>query len=240
MAQLSMETLTILLLAYNEADTIGIEISEWQKILKTLENVRTEILIVEDGSTDGTTQILQEKMKQGIIKHLHSPSRNGYKNALLRGLEAAQSDFIFMSDTGLKNDLSDFKQFWQQRNEIDLLVGQKVMRTDSKFRQLTTRVFNLYLRIIFRDPTLRDTDCGFRLLNREFAKFVVGNGLSFKEFANSEMSLLARHKYTFRQLPISYHGRKGESRGLPLKKIPRAILGVIKDIDVFKAEQGNR
>jgi glycosyltransferase involved in cell wall biosynthesis len=235
-----METLTILLLAYNEADTIGTEISDWQKILGKLENVRTEILIVEDGSTDGTTQILLEKMKQGDIKHLHSSSRNGYKNALIRGLEASQSDFIFMSDTGLKNDLRDFNQFWQQRNEIDLLVGHKVMRTDSKFRQITTKVFNLYLRIIFQDPALQDTDCGFRLLNRDFANFVVEKGLSFKEFANSEMSLLARQKFTFRQLPISYHGRKGESRGLPLKKIPKAIVGVIKDINTFKVEEGNQ
>ena len=234
-----METLSILLLAYNEAETIGLEISEWQKILNKLENVRTEILIVEDGSTDGTTQILQEKMKEGVIKHLHNPSRNGYKNALIRGLEASQSDFIFMSDTGLKNNLNDFIQFWEQRNEIDLLVGHKVTRTDSKFRQLTTKMFNLYLRVIFRDKELQDTDCGFRLLNRDFTNFVVENGLSFKEFANSEMSLLARQKYTFRQLPISYHGRKGESRGLPLKKLPRAILGVIKDINAFKSKNGN-
>lgn len=234
-----METLSILLLAYNEAETIRLEISEWQKILNKLENVRTEILIVEDGSTDGTTQILQEKMKEGVIKHLHSPSRNGYKNALIRGLAASQSDFIFMSDTGLKNNLSDFYQFWEQRNEIDLLVGHKVTRTDSKFRQLTTKMFNLYLRVIFRDKALQDTDCGFRLLNRDFTNFVVENGLSFKEFANSEMSLLARQKYTFRQLPISYHGRKGESRGLPLRKLPRAILGVIKDVNAFKKIKGN-
>lgn len=235
-----METLSILLLAYNEAETIGLEISEWQIILNKLENVRTEILIVEDGSTDGTTQILQEKMKEGAIKHLHSPSRNGYKNALIRGLAASQSDFIFMSDTGLKNNLSDFYQFWEQRNASDLLVGHKVTRTDSKFRQLTTKMFNLYLRVIFRDKALQDTDCGFRLLNRNFTNFVVENGLSFKEFANSEMSLLARQKYTFRQLPISYHGRKGESRGLPLKKLPRAILGVIKDVNAFKNIKGNK
>jgi len=234
-----METLSILLLAYNEAETIGLEISEWQKILNKLENVRTEILIVEDGSTDGTTQILQEKMKEGVIKHLHSPSRNGYKNALIRGLAASQSDFIFMSDTGLKNNLSDFYQFWEQRNEIDLLVGHKVTRTDSRFRQLTTKMFNLYLKVIFRDKGLQDTDCGFRLLNRDFTNFVVENGLSFKEFANSEMSLLARQKYTFRQLPISYHGRKGESRGLPMKKLPRAILGVIKDVNAFKNKKVN-
>jgi glycosyltransferase involved in cell wall biosynthesis len=229
-----METLTILLLAFNEAETIEAEIAAWQNISKTLENVRTEILIVEDGSTDGTTQILQGQMKQGLIKHLHSPVRAGYKNALIRGLKEAKSDYIFMSDTGLKNELSDFYEFWNCRKDYDLSVGRKVDRSDSHFRRLMTYTFNFYLRILFGDSALKDTDCGFRLLNQDFSKFVSQRGLEFKEFANSEMTLLARNKFTFTQVPISYRGRTGESRGLPPKRIPKAIFGVVQDLQSFK------
>jgi glycosyltransferase involved in cell wall biosynthesis len=234
MSQLRMETLTILLLAYNEAETIELEIIDWKEICKSLKSVKSQILIVEDGSSDGTTQILKGKMEEGAIVHLHSPARNGYKNALMRGLKEAKSDYIFMSDTGLKNDLNDFYKFWEKRKNFDLIVGHKVNRRDSRFRRFTTYAFNLYLRIIFLDMSLKDTDCGFRLLNRDFTMYLTDKGLHFKEFANSEMSLLARRKFRFLQLPISYKGRTGESRGLPPKKIPKAIAGVLKDIHIFR------
>jgi glycosyltransferase involved in cell wall biosynthesis len=229
-----METVTILLLAYNEAETIETEIAAWKKITETLKNVRSEIVIVEDGSTDGTTQILQRQMEGGFIKHLHSPVRAGYKSALMRGLKEAKSDYVFMSDTGLKNELSDFYKFWNLRKQCDLLVGHKIARSDSYFRRLMTYTFNLYLRILFWDSALKDTDCGFRLLNQNFYNFVSRRGLKFKEFANAEMTLVAREKFTFIQMPISYKGRRGESRGLPPKKIPKAIFGVVRDIQSFK------
>jgi hypothetical protein len=72
------------------------------------------------------------------------------------------------------------------------------------------------------------------MLNQNFCNFVSSRGLKFKEFANSEMTLVAREKFTFIQMPISYKGRRGESRGLPPKKIPKAIFGVIQDIQSFK------
>lgn len=225
-----------MLLAYNEMDTIKIELDSWQKILDRLPTAwNWQIVIVEDGSTDGTSEFLSEWSKVESHHHLHAPTRQGYKNALKRGLTFCNTDYIFFSDTGLKNDFEDFWSLFHRREWADLLVGRKVLRRDPLYRQLLTLALNAFLRLYFSNPQLHDVDSGFRIFNRKVRDLLLEEELVFSGLVGSEMVLkVCRRKYKYLEVPISYVGRDGVSRGLPNRAIPKSIIKLLGDLRRFK------
>jgi glycosyltransferase involved in cell wall biosynthesis len=225
--------ISLLLLCYNEAETIADEIKSWAVTLSKLPlEFESEILVVEDGSTDGTTEILDNLQSQGIMRHLHEEKRSGYNKALHRGLESCSGDYIFFSDTGLKNDLNDFWGIFYRRDLADLILGRKVLRSDQLYRRFLTKSLNLYLRKTLKPKfDLHDVDSGFRMFNRDFKEYLLKTGFNFKGFAGCEMVLLAwKSNYKVIEVPISYSGRDGESRGIPTSKIIGMILQLLSDI----------
>jgi len=225
--------ISLLLLCYNEAKTIGEEINAWIEILIRLPpDCVYEILVVEDGSTDGTTEILEQLHSQLLIRHLHEAQRSGYNNALLRGLKSCTGDYIFFSDTGLKNDLNDFWGIFYRRDLADLILGRKVLRSDQLYRRILTKSLNFWLRKFLKPNfNLYDVDSGFRMFTDEFKEYLLKTGFNFKGFAGCEMVLLAwKSNFKIIEVPISYLGRVGESRGIPNSKIIGMSIQLIKEI----------
>ena len=225
--------ISLLLLCYNEAETIADEVKSWAETLGKLPpEFEFEILVVEDGSTDGTSEILNNLQSQGLIRHLHEEKRSGYNKALHRGLKSCSGDYIFFSDTGLKNDLNDFWAIFYRRDLADLILGRKVLRSDQLYRRFLTKSLNFYLRKTLKPKfNFYDVDSGFRMFNREFKEYLVKTGFNFKGFAGCEMVLLAwKSSYKVIEVPISYPGRDGDSRGIPSSKIISMILQLISDI----------
>ena len=231
------QSISLMLLAYNEIDTIQIELDTWRSVLEQLPSGWTwQIVVVEDGSTDGTTKFLSEWAKSDSNHHLHEPARQGYKNALKRGLSFCSTDYIFFCDTGLKNDFEDFWSLFYRRERADLLVGRKVLRTDSAYRQLLTLALNAFLRIYFHSLQFYDVDSGFRIFNTRVRDLLLEEELVFKGFAGCEMVLkVCRKKYKYLEIPISYTGRDGVSRGLPNRVIPKSIIRLLGDLRRFKS-----
>jgi glycosyltransferase involved in cell wall biosynthesis len=225
--------LSLLLLCYNEVETISSEINSWLGVLNRLpSNFEYEVIVVEDGSTDGTTEILENFQSKALIRLLHENERAGYNNALMRGLKSCAGDFIFFSDTGLKNDLNDFWGIFFRRDSADLILGRKVLRSDQLYRRALTKGLNFYLRKALRPKfNLYDVDSGFRIFNSKFKDYLVNCGFNFKGFAGCEMVLLAwKSNYKILEVPVSYSGRAGESRGIPNSKIFPMIFQLRKDI----------
>jgi len=235
-----MNSVSILLLAYNEARTITSEIESWIMMLNNAEiEIDYEIILVEDGSTDGTTSILENLHQQGKIIHLHEKIRSGYNNALMRGISKSSKDYIFLSDTGQKNDLMDFWALWLRRNTADLIVGKKAFRSDPVQRQILTKLLNVFIRYLTKSKEFRDVDSGFRLMNQSFSGFLKLHPIEFRRFAGCEMALLTKlNKFAYLEVPVSYDGRIGASRSLPLSIIPRSIFWLFKDIAKLYSKKG--
>jgi hypothetical protein len=233
----SKNSISLLLLAYNEEDTIISELKAWEKVLAQLpSNWVWQIVVVEDGSTDGTTALLNSwQGTSDRFNHLHEDSRQGYRKALSRGLHYCDSQYIFFSDTGFKNDLDDFWGLFARRDQADLIIGRKAFRRDSIFRRILTISLNIFLRMYFRDSRFHDVDSGFRLFNVNVRNLLLRQNLTFKGFAGCEMVLsVCRAGFDYKEIPVSYVGRTGKSRGLPNRTIPRSILKLLIDLRNFK------
>ncbi len=231
------DPISLIFLAFNEASTIEEEILSYHdKIISKLPG--SEFIVAEDGSTDGTTEIIKKLVKEKGIVHLTSEERKGYKKALIDSVTFAKHNLVFLSDTGLKHDPEDFWDIYPLRNECDMIVGKKTNRQDQFYRKLFTFGYNFVIRKYFGVKNVFDCDSGFRLFNKKVVNQVYNsNKLFFKELPSSEITLRTIFSgLIYNEVPVAYFQREGESRGLPTNKLPRVILDSLKNLKKLKRE----
>ncbi len=235
----SNEPISLIFLAYNEAKTIEGEIlSFYEKVISKLPG--SQFIIAEDGSSDGTTEIIKRIAQEKGVIHLTGKERKGYAKALIDAVSSAKNEFVFLSDTGLKHDPEDFWKLYRLRNEYDLIVGRKTNRKDQLYRRILTFLYNSYLRINFKISIIHDADSGFRLFNKKIADEVYKGGLKFRNFMGSEVVLKTILKgYKYCEVPVKYFKREGTSRGVPVSEIPEQVNRVLGDLKRLKKEYSN-
>lgn len=126
-----------------------------------------EVIIVDDGSTDGTGRIADRLQAQndGCVRVIHHPQNKGYGNALKAGFDAAQHDLVFFTDGDYQFDLGDLPQALALIDDCDVVAGYRLNRQDPRLRLFLARGYNRLVRVLF-GLKLRDIDCSFKLFKR--------------------------------------------------------------------------
>lgn len=222
-------SVTVVLLAHNEASVIGSEIRAFhERIIRRLPTA--ELVVAEDGSRDGTRERIREVAEEVPLRLLGGAERLGYQKAVLNALQSTSSDWVCLFDSGLKHDPGDFWKLWDVRDRYDLVLGYRTNREDQWYRQFFTYGLNFVVRRLF-GVAYRDCDTGMRLIRRPLVTAILESKPFFTGFGSTEIVLRA-HSAGFRiaEIPTSYRQRKGASRGIPVRAIPRLILRVVKDL----------
>lgn len=221
-------TLDLIFNAFNEIESIEKDIKdivEQTLDIKTL----TNIIIVEDGSTDGTTEHLKTLSSDYPIILNQSKKRRGYSKALIDGINSSNAEFIFFSDLGGKFDWSEIKKLSYELPNYDFVVGVRTNREDQIYRQLLTKAYSKYIKIFYGVES-NDPDSGFRIYRNSLIKDILKDELFNKHLLNSEFTIKCLKKNAkFKEVEINYKRREGQSRGLPLKIIPTVIVSTIKN-----------
>jgi glycosyltransferase involved in cell wall biosynthesis len=226
---------TVMINVFNEADTIEREIREIHaEIIQKLPG--SELIVAEDGSTDGTKEILERlKGELGII-HSTSPERKGYAKAFRDAVGLARNPYVFFSDTGGKQDFADFWKLYEQCARYGIVSGRRAGRRDQLYRRLMTWLYNFLLRCYFR-VHLRDADAGFRIYQAPLIRKIANEPWVNRHLISSELALRAIYSgFEVKEVPVLYRQRAGTSRGLPPAKIPKVIVSVLKNFTRLKAE----
>ncbi len=231
-------SLSVILLAHNEADTIRQEIRAFfDTIVRRISGA--ELIVAEDGSRDGTRERILEAANEIPLRVTGGAERLGYARAVMGAVAEATQPWILLCDGGLKHDPNDFWRMWPLRHEFDYIAGRKTNREDQWYRQLFTWGFNLVIRQLF-DHEIFDADSGMRLISRRVADEIVPR-VTFKGFSSSEIVLRTLHAgMRYAEVPISYRQRAGESRGLPNAKLAGAIRGAVSDLVRLRRELRSR
>jgi len=224
------------MVAFNEAETIEAEVlSFYDAIVRQLPG--SEFIVAEDGSTDGTSEILRELAARIGITHLTGTERKGYKRAFLDAVLATRNPYVFFSDSGCKHNPEEFWKLYPLRQDYDLIVGRKTARKDQLYRQALTWSYNFLLRWYFGFEEVRDADSGFRLFNRNVVDRVLRERLIYRNLMASEVVLRSiAYGLKYHEVPVSYDLREGESRGLPLGKIPSIAVEALRRMAHLKSE----
>ena len=160
-----MKNVSIVLAVYNEAETLEKEVRQiYETIISKIPG--SEIIIAEDGSTDGSKEIIKELVEELGIIHSTSTKRKGYTRALRDAFKITKSPYIFFSDTGNKHSPEDFWKLYNYIDDFDLIIGVKSNRKDQNYRKALTWGYNKLLSIIFRKK-ISDADSGFRIYSKD-------------------------------------------------------------------------
>jgi glycosyltransferase involved in cell wall biosynthesis len=158
--------LSVFFPAYNDSGTIA---SMVIRTVKTASDLTPdfEIIIVDDGSADGTADIADELARTyPRVRAVHHPTNRDYGAALQTGFRSATKELIFYTDGDAQYDPTELSALWNSMTaDADLVNGYKISRADPLHRIVIGRIYHYIVSILF-GLKLRDVDCDFRLMRR--------------------------------------------------------------------------
>ncbi|MGA7272808.1 MAG: glycosyltransferase family 2 protein [Acidimicrobiia bacterium] len=158
---------SLVLPCLNEKDSLPETLDRCNALYMALESWNLEVIIVDDGSTDGTSELLKEALDGRPWLRLITHSTNlGYGAALRTGFQAAGGMIVGYTDADNQFDITEFSNALPLIESVDLVAGFRVYRFDPLARLVVSWVYNRLVRILFRVP-VRDVDCSFKLMRRD-------------------------------------------------------------------------
>ena len=162
-----INSLSIFFPCYNDAGTIASMVAAADMTARELTN-DYEILVVDDGSSDYSRQLLTElQTKYANLKLIFHRQNEGYGGALKSGLKNATKDLVFYTDGDAQYDVRELKNLWLcMDDEIDIVNGYKIKRQDPFYRVLIGLAYQYFIKLTF-SLKIKDVDCDFRLMRRK-------------------------------------------------------------------------
>jgi len=155
---------------YNERESIEKVVRYWEGVFAR-HDIQGEIVIGEDGSTDGSKDILrhlQSELKNLVVVD-HAANR-GYGYALSSAIGRSSGDYVLTIDSDGQFDAAEYTLLLAEMPKgYDIVTGYRHRKQDSLLRVVADRGLNLIIRVLFRLP-LRDTNCALKLFRGDVAR----------------------------------------------------------------------
>jgi len=152
--------------AYNDVGSIGKIIHTMAWLLPKLTG-DYEIVVVDDGSSDGTGDLLRILANEyPFLKIIHHGVNRGYGAALITGFANCSKDLIFYTDGDGQYDVEELPLLLTAFGDgVDIVNGYKISRSDPKHRVVAGHIYRSLMKWLFR-LKVKDVDCDFRLFRR--------------------------------------------------------------------------
>ncbi len=171
--------LSIVLPVYNELENLPLLTRELHNVIQGL-TYTTEIIMVNDGSTDGSLEEMQRlrDMYQDLnIRIICLDKNHGLTAALAAGFERARGDWIVSLDADLQNDPADIPKLLTHVPEYDVVIGWRQVRHDNLVRKISSVIANT-IRNLTTHETVKDVGCTLKVYKKEYLdKLKLYNGL---------------------------------------------------------------
>jgi len=217
--------------AYNEDQGISSTLQRLSNTLAKL-NMPYEIIVVNDGSRDGTKELAEQFRDVTVISH---PINTGYGNALKSGIKTAQYEWIGIVDADGSYPIEDIpKLISEMQNGFDMVIGTRmnIAALDKPVKKIFRRIFKVVLKLLIK-TSIEDANSGFRIFKRElavgFLPFLCGT-FSF----TTSLTILAMGQACFvKHIPVQYHPRKGSSKVRHVRDSMRTLQYIVQGITFF-------
>jgi glycosyltransferase involved in cell wall biosynthesis len=222
---------SVLIPAFNEARTIA-EVVEAVRAVK-LEGVRFEIVVVDDGSTDGTDKICRDGLADKIDVYRRQPNR-GKGAALRTAMAVASGEIVLIQDADLEYSPNEYPKLLAPilAGKADAVLGTRFGGSDVHrvvyFWHMVGNRFLTLLSNIMTDLNLTDMECGHKAFRADLLKRIhlTENGFGFEP---EVVAKLAKLKCRIYEVGVSYHGRTyAEGKKIGAKDGVRALYAIAK------------
>lgn len=220
--------ITVLIPAYNEINTI-------QEIIGRVEKTGLvkEILVVDDGSTDGTREVLKDLDKKGRI-HLICHEKNQGKGAAIRtGIQNASQDIMIIQDADLEYNPRDFPVLLAPIEEgiADVVYGSRFLGGSRRpvffWNMVANRLLTFITNLLYNN-ILSDMETGYKVFRLEKIKAIQLRSRRFDFEPEFTAKILKRHIRIY-EVPISFNPRDyAEGKKIRMKDAFYALWALIK------------
>ena len=200
--------LTILLIAYNEESFLENCVRKVIQVITPLD-LKYEIVIVENGSTDNTFNIAKKLSNEFpfiVAVHLDRPSGT---NAIRKGYSIARGNIVANLDVDLSTDMSYFNELIEHTKNYDIVTGSRYLDPSIVKRTFDRHYMSIiYHRVFIRGllgSKILDNGCGFRAVKREIGKELYDKINDNGFFGPNEFLIRAQRKeYTIKEFPVKW------------------------------------
>lgn len=213
-------SLSVVIPAYNEERRLPETLGRVAEYLRARAG-QAEILVVNDGSRDGTADLARRFAATGggpglEIRVLENPGNRGKGYSVRHGVLEARSDWILFSDADLSSPIEECDKLFQALgSEYQVAIGSRALDRSligvhqSVLRENAGRIFNLFMRLLTGLP-FADTQCGFKLFRRDAAQEVFRRQTLERFGFDVEVLYLARKLgYRTVEVPVRWNHAEG-------------------------------
>jgi len=230
-----MPYLSVVIPAYNEEKRLPKTLESVYAYLKTT-SYSFEIVVVDDGSLDGTVDMVQEFAKHAdeeTVRLVSYAPNQGKGFAVRTGMLAARGDYLLMNDADGSSPIEEVERLLEGlKPDNRVVIGSRAKEDPTAkvnalfYRKYIGNTFNLIVQSLLL-PGIRDTQCGFKLFESKAAQHIFSvarlNGYAF----DVELLYIARiHDYKIREVAINWNNAEGSKVNV-LTDSPRMLLEVL-------------
>jgi glycosyltransferase involved in cell wall biosynthesis len=220
-----MVSISVFFPCYNEQENVGRTVEKTLVVMEKL-NADFEVIIVDDGSNDGTGQIADEiAAGNSRVKVVHHQSNLGYGAALQSGFKAATKELVFYTDGDGQFDINEMPALLPLMEQYDIVSCYRLNRRDSAIRKINGWCWTKLVCLMF-GLKIHDIDCAFKLYKREIFDNIELS--STGALIDTEILARASRKgYSITQKGVHHYPR---TAGLSSGANPRVILRAFKEL----------
>lgn len=220
--------ITVIIPAFNEKKTIREIIA---RVKKT--NLIDEILVVDDGSQDGTREILSELDEKGEIRAIFHQKNQGKGAAVRTGIQNARGEVIIIQDADLEYDPREYPNLIRpiQEGIADVVYGSRFLGAARRpilfWNMVANKILTMITNILYNN-ILSDMETGYKVFKRELVKDIPLHSRRF-EFEPEFTAKILKRKIRIFEVPITFNPRDySEGKKIKMWDAFEALWALIK------------
>jgi len=220
--------LSVIIPVYNEVESI-------QEIIKRVKDTKLawEIVLVDDGSIDGTRDVLKEMDGEDNVRVVLHEKNQGKGAAVRTGIKAAQGDILLVQDADLEYDPRDYPILLKPLEEgiADVVYGSRFLggpRRVAMFWHMVANYLLTFMTNILYNTILSDMETGYKVFRKEVIEGMTLRAKRF-DFEPEFTAKVLKRKYRIFEVPISFNPRDySQGKKIKLKDAFEAVWTLLK------------
>lgn len=228
----------VLMPVHNEADIIENVVLEFYETVGR--KMPLEIVLSEDGSVDGTKDVIKQLSRKVPLEAVLSKARKGYAGGIKDGLKLVKAKYVLITDSDGQHTAEDFWRLWELRDKYDIVSGWRVDRADSFYRRAMSRAFQLMAKTFVKVPRLRDVTSPYKLMRTDMARSVADECEYMRESFWTEFTIRAYNMGAkIHEVPVVHKERNnGSTNVYKPYKMPKIVLSQFKGLIKLRGTLG--